>query len=206
LNYQALLRICGSATNAFVNLASSSGLPARRLILLDKNLEATHVVAEVQFRERWVVVAPSFRAILSDANGRLLTANDLRNAEILTQAAGKLAGYNPSYSYEQTTNLRWARVPLIGKGLQDLMDRRFPTWDDSVFLTLLVERESYGAVALALLLVVFFYLTRVFLRRYGEQRFGLSLPRLRWRLTEAGGAFFRRSRWISAERKVRGCS
>ncbi len=203
MNYQALLRICGSATNAFVNLASSSGLPARRLILLDKNLEATHLVAEVQFRERWVVVDPSFRAILSDANGRLLTANDLRNAEIFTQAAGKLAGYNPSYSYEQTTNLRWARVPLIGKGLQDLMDRRFPTWDDSVFLTLLVERESYGAVALALLLVVFFYLTRVFLRRYGEEIWPELTPpsvaahRGRWGL-------FRRSRWISAERKIRG--
>lgn len=200
LNYQALLRICGTATNAFVNLANSSGLPARRLILLDKNLDAAHVVAEVQFHKRWVVVDPSFRVILRDANGRLLTANDLRDPQVFTQATGKLAGYSPSYNYEHTTNLRWARAPLIGKGLQNLMDRRFPTWDDAIFLTLLVERESYAAVALALVLVVFLYLTRVFLRRYGEQRFGLNLPRLRWRLTEAGGALFRRPNWTSAER------
>jgi len=200
LNYRALLRVCGSATNAFVNLANSSGLPTRRLILLDKNLEAAHVVAEVQFRKRWVVVDPSFRAILRDTNGRLLTANDLRDSQIFTQATRKLPGYDPSYSYEHTTNLRWARLPLIGKGLQNLMDRRFSTWDDPIFLTLLVERESYAAVALAFVLVALSYLARMFLRRYGEQRFGLNLPRLRWRLTEAGAAFFRRPNWTSTER------
>jgi hypothetical protein len=203
LNYQALLRVCGSATNAFVNLANSSGLPARRLVLLDRNLAAAHVVAEVQFRKRWVVLDPSFRAILRDTNGRLLTANDLRDPQVFTQATRKLAGYNPSYSYEHTTNLRWARVPSIGKGLQNLMDRRFPSWDDPIFLTLLVERESYAAVALAFVLVALSYLTRVFLRKYGEQRFGLSLPRLRWRLAEAGGAFFRRPNWTSAQRNNR---
>jgi hypothetical protein len=200
LNYQALLRICGTATNAFVNLANSSGLPTRRLILLDRNLEAKHVVAEVRFRKRWVVVDPSFRAILRDATGRLLTANDLRDPQVFTQATVKLAGYDSSYSYEQTTNLRWARLPLIGKSLQNLIVRRFPTWDDPIFLTLLVERESYAAVALALVLLVFSYLARVFLRRYREKRFGLSLPRLRWQLTEASGAFFRRPNWTSAQR------
>jgi hypothetical protein len=158
------------------------------------------VVAEVKLRKRWVVVDPSFRAILRDANGRLLTANDLLDPQIFTQATVKLAGYDPSYSYERTTNLRWARLPLIGKGLQNLMDRHFPTWDDPIFLTLLVERESYAAVALALALLVFSYLARVFLRRYGEKRFGLSLPRLHWRLTEASGAFFRRPNWTSAQR------
>src|SRR5665213_2723454 len=35
LNYKALLRVCGSATNAFINLADSVGLPARRLLLLN---------------------------------------------------------------------------------------------------------------------------------------------------------------------------
>ncbi len=37
LNYQQLLEVCGTASNAFVNLAQSSGLHARRLLLLDKN-------------------------------------------------------------------------------------------------------------------------------------------------------------------------
>ncbi len=34
LNYRGLLDVCGSATNAFVNLAQSSGLRSRRLLLL----------------------------------------------------------------------------------------------------------------------------------------------------------------------------
>lgn len=204
LNYQALLHVCGSATNAFVNLANNSGLPARRLVLLDKNLEATHVVAEVRFHKRWVIVDPSFRAVLHDANGRLLTADDLRDPQVLAQATQKLGAYNISYKYEHTTNVRWARLPLIGKGLQNLIDRHFPSWDDPIFWTLLVERESYAAVALALVLVPFSCLIRLFLRRYGERTFGLSLPQRGWRPMEVVEAFFRRPNWASAERKNRG--
>src|SRR5271167_4849513 len=37
LNYASLLRVCGSATNAFVNLADSEELVARRLLLLDSH-------------------------------------------------------------------------------------------------------------------------------------------------------------------------
>ena len=35
LNYKELLNVCGTATNAFVNLASAGGIEARRLLLLD---------------------------------------------------------------------------------------------------------------------------------------------------------------------------
>ena len=38
LNYASLLKVCGSATNAFVNLADSAGLRSRRLLLLDPRL------------------------------------------------------------------------------------------------------------------------------------------------------------------------
>ena len=47
LNYRQLLEVCGTATNAFVNLAQSSGLRARRLLLLDDNRVGIHVVVEV---------------------------------------------------------------------------------------------------------------------------------------------------------------
>ena len=50
LNYKELLNVCGTATNAFVNLASASGIDARRLLLLDPGSMTTyHVVAEVFF-------------------------------------------------------------------------------------------------------------------------------------------------------------
>src|SRR5262250_2220344 len=47
LNFQALLRVCGTATNAFVNLAVSNGLASRRLLLLDSYFATKHVDAEV---------------------------------------------------------------------------------------------------------------------------------------------------------------
>jgi transglutaminase-like putative cysteine protease len=63
LNYRSLLQVCGSATNAFVNLADSAGLVSRRLLLLDSRRMAKHVVAEVLVDGRWIVVDPSFRVI-----------------------------------------------------------------------------------------------------------------------------------------------
>ena len=64
LNYSGLLHVCGSATNAFVNLADSSGLRARRLLLLSPRGTASHVVAEVSLDGRWVVVDPVFGTLL----------------------------------------------------------------------------------------------------------------------------------------------
>src|SRR5579884_1992573 len=47
LNYAALLRTCGSATNAFINLGDTAGLSTRRLLLQDARGSVAHVVAEV---------------------------------------------------------------------------------------------------------------------------------------------------------------
>src|ERR1035437_5397864 len=48
LNYKELLNVYGTATNAFVNLASAGGIGARRLLLLDaQGMNTNHVVAEV---------------------------------------------------------------------------------------------------------------------------------------------------------------
>ena len=63
LNYESLLRVCGSATNAFINLADSGGLGARRLLLLGADGQTRHVVAEVLVNERWIVVDPTFHHI-----------------------------------------------------------------------------------------------------------------------------------------------
>src|ERR1700733_2220101 len=66
LNYKELLTVCGTATNAFVNLASAGGLEARRLLLLDAaGMSTNHVVAEVLIDDRWIIVDPSFHAILT---------------------------------------------------------------------------------------------------------------------------------------------
>jgi len=68
LNYKELLSVCGTATNAFVNLASAGGMEARRLLLLDtQGMNTNHVVAEVLIDGRWVVVDPTFHAFLTDS-------------------------------------------------------------------------------------------------------------------------------------------
>src|SRR6202051_3533268 len=78
LNYKELLSVCGTGTNASVNLASAGGIEARRLLLLDEqNRSTNHVVAEVHLNGRWVIVDPSYRAILRDNEGRLLTRQEL---------------------------------------------------------------------------------------------------------------------------------
>jgi transglutaminase-like putative cysteine protease len=85
LNYQELLRVCGTATNAFVNLGSSGGLKTRRLLLLDsEGLNTNHVVAEVWLGERWIVVDPSFHTLFRDDAGRFLTREQLSMPTILT--------------------------------------------------------------------------------------------------------------------------
>src|SRR5229473_5405321 len=52
LNYRQLLNVCGTATNAFLNLARSSDLQARRLLLLTPDRTTKHVVAEVLIGDR----------------------------------------------------------------------------------------------------------------------------------------------------------
>ena len=80
LNVEQLLEVCGTATNAFVNLAQSSGLPARRLLLLNEQRVSKHVVVEVLIDNRWIIVDPSFRTVLRLPDGRLVTRVELQES------------------------------------------------------------------------------------------------------------------------------
>src|SRR6516162_2773877 len=79
LNYRQLLAVCGSATNAFLNLSRSAGVESRRLLLLSPDRTAKHVVAETKLDGRWVVVDATYRVIMKDAKGNLLTRKDLQD-------------------------------------------------------------------------------------------------------------------------------
>src|SRR5215470_142486 len=82
LNYKQLLAVCGTATNGFLNLARSSDLQVRRLLLLDATRNTKHVVAEVLINGRWIIVDPAYRIVMRDATGRMLTRSDLANPEV----------------------------------------------------------------------------------------------------------------------------
>jgi hypothetical protein len=156
LNYKELLSVCGTGTNAFVNLASAGGIEARRLLLLDaRGLNANHVVAEVYLDGRWVVVDPSFHAILKDSAGHLLTKEELARPAVLQDATQNLAGYDSSYNYEHTVYIHLSRLPLFGAFLQSKLNSVIPSWQESINWTVLVERQSNATLLAGMVLLCF---------------------------------------------------
>jgi hypothetical protein len=189
LNYASLLQICGSATNAFVNLADSAGLPVRRLLLLNSRRMATHVVAEVLIDGRWIVVDPAFRTIPRGPDGGLLTREQLTDPAVFSSATGSIPGYKPEYTFDRTVHVRIARLGIIARPLRDALNLVLPGWEDSTALSLLMERESLATMVAALVLVFFLGLLRVGLRWYGEKRLGVRPVRIRQQVRRAFHAF-----------------
>ena len=189
LNYQRLLQICGTASNAFVNLAKGSGLESRRLLLLDANGETTHVVAETRLAGRWIVVDPAFRAILRDANGRMLDRKELADPKIFEEATQSLLRYDPRNKYERTSHVRLKSIPLIGGILRKALDAVFPRWDESLEWTLLTERESFGALVAGIALLLLSLFSQTLMERYGERHSCAVAFRLIDLLKQGGYAF-----------------
>jgi hypothetical protein len=186
LNYRQLLEVCGTATNAFVNLAQSSGLRARRLLLLDERRLSKHVVVETLIDNRWIIVDPAFHSVLRLATGRPATREDLRNPEIFRTATQLIPNYPSSYTYESTVHIRLARIPLIGKYLRQFFNFIWPSWEESINWTLLLERESFALLTISILLLCFALAVRLFLSWYCFRKLGIVRVRLRDQLVRAG--------------------
>jgi transglutaminase superfamily protein len=191
LNYQQLLSVCGTATNAFLNLARSNGLSVRRLLLLTPDNRAKHVVAEVRIDGRWVVADPAYRILLRDATGHLLTREELRNPAVLAEATGMVPTYPKEYTYEKFAHVRLARLPMQGFHVRWILDKVAPGWEESVDWTLLLERESFFALCASAFAVVIFLLLRILLGWYADQRLKIPRFRLRSQFIRAGTTFFR---------------
>jgi transglutaminase-like putative cysteine protease len=104
LRSSELLKICGSASAAFVFLARSLGIPARVLLLLNERGVTKHVVAEVWLDGRWVVVEPTFGLAMKDGNGRWLSKEELRDLATLRQATRHVAYPPTTPMTEQATS------------------------------------------------------------------------------------------------------
>jgi hypothetical protein len=190
LNYAQLLRVCGTATNAFLNLARSSDLQVRRLLLLSQDRNTKHVVAEVLIDQRWVIVDPSFRVMMKDAQGRLLTRKDLQNAAIFEQAASAVPGYPREYNYEHFAHVRLAMMPLDGLQLRKVFGAVYPGWEEAVDWSLLLERESFLYLVLAGIATILLLLVRGVLGWYADSRLRIPRFHLREHMIRAGAAFF----------------
>lgn len=189
LNYASLLKVCGTATNAFINLADSANMPSRRLLLLDQNRLTMHVVAEVLVDGRWIVVDPAFRTILRDSSGRTLTRKQLADRSVFLAATRGIPGYDPIYTYDTTVHVRTARLGGVGRYLRIIANRVAPGWEDSVTASLLLERESLAAMVAAVFSMMLLILARVFLRWYGVHRLGTRPFPVRARILRACSAF-----------------
>jgi Transglutaminase-like superfamily len=190
LNYQQLLTVCGTATNAFLNLARSADLQVRRLLLLSPDRNTKHVVAEVRLDGRWIIVDPTYRIVMRNAKGEMLTRKELQNPQNFAEAIARVPGYPPSYSYEKFAHVREARLPLDGLRVRIIMDHVIPGWEEKVDWSLLLERESFFALAAATFATLFLLLLRQFFAWYADQRLKISRFHLRSHLARAGTAFF----------------
>jgi Transglutaminase-like superfamily len=190
LNYASLLDVCGTATNAFINLADSTGLPARRLLLLDANRATVHVVAEVRIDGRWIIIDPAFRFIPRGPDGGLLTRTQLADPKIFSFATSKIPNYDPGYNYQSTVHVRLARVPYIGRTLRRTLNALVPGWSDSSMVSLILERDSLALFALSLVLVAYFAAARLLLRWYAASLLSLHPPHAYRRLAMACANIF----------------
>jgi hypothetical protein len=189
LNYDSLMRVCGSATNAFINLTDSAGLSARRLLLLDSNHQAKHVVAEVLIEGRWIIVDPAFRVLLRGTNGKMLTREQLADPETFTAATRDIPRYDPSYTFERTAHIRMSRIRSVGLPLRHALNVLLPGWEDSTTVSLLVERQSLAVMVVAIVLLLFLSLVRISLRWYGERFLKFRAVRIRDQIRRACIAF-----------------
>ena len=170
LNYKELLNVCGTATNAFVNLASAGGIEARRLLLLDaQGMDTTHVVAEVHLDGRWVIVDPAFHTILTDSAGQFLTKEELANPDVLQDATRNLTGYDPAYNYEHTAFIHFARLPIVGRSLQTKLNSVLPAWQERINWAVLVERQSNTTLIAGIVLLCVAICLRRLIFWYGQR-------------------------------------
>jgi Transglutaminase-like superfamily len=191
LNYRQLLSVCGTATNAFLNLARSNGLSVRRLLLLSPRGTAKHVVAEVLIEGRWVVADPAYRTLLRDAKGRLLTRQELRDPELFTQATGLIPNYPKEYTYDDVAHVRMGRLPMQGLHLRWVLDKIVPGWDERFNWTLLLERESFFVLCVSAFAFLSSVVLRILLGWYADNLLKIPRFRLRSQFLRAGTTFFR---------------
>jgi hypothetical protein len=190
LTYSQLLNVCGTATNAFLNLARSSDLRARRLLLLTPDNNTKHVVAEVLIGDRWIIVDPTYHVIMRDAAGRSLTRKELQNPAIFEQAASAIPKYPREYNYDRFAHVRLARLPYAGFGLRKLFGAVAPGWEEAIDWSLLLERESFFYLVLSVAAMLFFLLLRAVLAWYADSHLRIPRFHLREHALRAGVAFF----------------
>lgn len=165
-------------------------MQVRRLLLLTPQNKTKHVVAEVLLDDRWIIVDPTYRVIMRDAQGQMLTRSDLRNPSIFAEATSKIEGYPPEYSYEAFVHVRLAALPLRGSHLHRLLDSVYPGWDQVIDWSLLLERESFFILCTSLASTALLLIWRFVLGLYADKKLGVQRVSLRQKAWRASSTLF----------------
>jgi hypothetical protein len=182
-----LLKVCGSASNAFINLADAAGLKTRRLLLIAASGNVMHVVAEVQWDQRWVAVDPQQGRVFRDPLGRALSKEELRDPQVFQDAISGMPGYNPSYTFEHTRHLHLRRIPL-GDLLRRILTYLFPVWEEAVNWAYIPENPSLWPIVISLPLFFLGNLLNWLVGWYGRKKLGINTLGLGRQLLRAGRA------------------
>jgi hypothetical protein len=165
-----LLKVCGSASNAFINLAEAAGLRTRRLLLLGESGGAMHVVTEVQWGDRWVVVNPQQGLVFRDGLGRALTKEELHNPAVFQDAIGRMPGYDPQYTFQNTIHVNLRRLPLVGKYLRSILNRIAPGWEEAFNWGYVPENPPLWLIIFSAPLLALGILLSLMTNRYARKR------------------------------------
>ena len=165
-----LLGVCGTSSNAFMNLAAAAGLKVRRLLLLDQHGGTMHVVAEVQWGDRWVVINPQQGLVFKDKQGRGLTKQELRDPTVFEDAISRMPGYDPDYSFQHTIHLHLERIPVLGHALRIVLNHLDPGWDEAVNWAYFPENPSLWLIFASIPLLLLGILGDWVVRRYRRHR------------------------------------
>lgn len=190
LNYPHVLEVCGSATNAFLNLSPSAGLEIRRLLLLTPQRRTKHVVADVLLDGRWVIVDASYRRLMKDAAGNLLTRRDLQDPKHFREATEVFPNYPPEYNSEHFAHVRLAALPLHGAVVRRVLDFFLPGWDKYLDGSLLLERRSFLFLFCSVNALTLFLLLRLGAAWAGDHHLRVPRFRLRESISRATSSLF----------------
>ncbi len=148
------------------------------------------MVSEVLVDDHWIIADPTYRILWRDKNGNFVSKTDLKNPATFAEVTGTIPNYPAEYTYDHFAHVRVARLPLEGLGMRRALDFIFPSWEESLDWSLLLERESFFVLTVATICTLFFVLLRILLGWYADRRLRIPRFHLREHMARAGAAFF----------------
>jgi hypothetical protein len=177
---------CAKRTRLLTVLLEAQGIPAHKLFLYnERGLELlndpprawVHVATEAQLDGRWVVIDPLFNVAFERPDGRLASAEDLKDYPEILRAGRARADErfdvweDELYTYEDVRRFPWFMIPRIGEwkhnALVRLLGKPRADW---ITTPLWLEQPQWAIVVFSIAGIALIALTFVPWRRRERRR------------------------------------